>query len=468
MEKTKINIRNNYSNLKAKLVKWSLEVKFDGWAKIFRYKNKFLKFIWLLIFLTFSGLTSYLVCLNMIDYFQHDVVTKIEVISERPTTFPTLTLCNSNPFTTKSDQVLMQNLMYELYGEDINGSDISFYKAYERIQSVTKIAKLRKAFQNKTETFNFNIVNCKFNKAECDKQSDFNSIYLFDYGYCWQFNSGLKTNLKQSVTEGAEFGFRLMLDNLFELLNESNKYPATYSKGLILFVHNQSYIPTSSSEGIYLEPSTDSFISIERTFTFNEPSPFSPCQDSGSADVEIDAFIRNSNQIYQQSTCLNLCLQKYVINECGCYYPKYGMVIQSQSCLNRTQMNCVSGLISKFTSKYLDECLNKCPLECNSIKYEMQLSTLSYPNEQILQLLKELYKDQSSLFDNYKESAYSINVFYPYLDYTQITQSPKTLPIDLISQIGGSLGMFLSLSLFHFAEFIELIIESLLILFKRK
>ncbi len=307
------------------------------------------------------------------------------------------------------------------------------------------------------------IISCKFNKISCDFDNDFNAFYSFDYGYCLQFNGESKT-LKYSTMEGFDYGFQLLMDELS--FGSINKYPSVNSKGFILFVHNQSQLP-ESSDAIYLQPGTDTYVSVERTFTFNQPSPYSQCQDMTSiGDADIYNFIKNSNQMYKQSDCLNLCFQKYIIETCGCYFPKYGMIIKINSCINQSQMDCIVEQSDKFISgSHAGKCLNVCPIECDSIKYETQVSTLDYPNEQMLTLLKNSYPSLN--FDNYKEISYSVNVFYPYLDYTRITQSPKTLPIDLISQIGGSLGMLLSISLFHLLEFVEILCVCVTVLFRR-
>ena len=57
-----------------------------------------------------------------------------------------------------------------------------------------------------------------------------------------------------------------------------------------------------------------------------------------------------------------------------------------------------------------------------------------------------------------REYALSFNVYYPYLGFTSLTESPKTSITDLFSQIGGSLGLFVSFSIFTLFEIIELII----------
>jgi hypothetical protein len=59
-----------------------------------------------------------------------------------------------------------------------------------------------------------------------------------------------------------------------------------------------------------------------------------------------------------------------------------------------------------------------------------------------------------------------VTVYYPSLQYEQISESPKTQIFDLFTQIGGALGMFVSFSVFTIFELIEiflLIVKELII-----
>ena len=49
------------------------------------------------------------------------------------------------------------------------------------------------------------------------------------------------------------------------------------------------------------------------------------------------------------------------------------------------------------------------------------------------------------------------NIFYDSLSYKTIEESAKTGWIDLISNIGGTLGLFLGISLLSFGEILEIL-----------
>ena len=137
----------------------------------------------------------------------------------------------------------------------------------------------------------------------------------------------------------------------------------------------------------------------------------------------------------------------------------------SQPCLNVSQYQCFTSVLNDII---LEECERDCPIECDSVTYQYSLSSLLYPSQSFynkffndksaFNFFKTTFGIDISTKDKFKEYFLSLNVFYPYFQYTQITEIPKFTPIDLLSQIGGSLGMFLGFSLFHLIEIFELVI----------
>ncbi len=53
------------------------------------------------------------------------------------------------------------------------------------------------------------------------------------------------------------------------------------------------------------------------------------------------------------------------------------------------------------------------------------------------------------------------------LKYTEISEIPKTSPVDLLSSIGGSLGLFLGLSFLSFIQVLEIVVEGFLLMKKK-
>ena len=78
--------------------------------------------------------------------------------------------------------------------------------------------------------------------------------------------------------------------------------------------------------------------------------------------------------------------------------------------------------------------------------------------------IREKYsKNMSKLtYENLKRTMIQISVFYGDLGYNQFDQSAKTDVIDLVSNIGGTMGLFLGISFLSFIEIFDIFLQILL------
>ena len=126
--------------IKKRLVEWSLLTKFDCYSKIFNSQNLIAKIFWIVFFFIFSGLTLWLVVLNVFNFFKYEVTSKIDVITERPTLFPAITICDNDPLTTPYAQNLFQNISIENFGIDIENK--TFIDAFIQSKLITELTKM--------------------------------------------------------------------------------------------------------------------------------------------------------------------------------------------------------------------------------------------------------------------------------------------------------------------------------------
>jgi dihydroorotate dehydrogenase len=89
-------------------------------------------------------------------------------------------------------------------------------------------------------------------------------------------------------------------------------------------------------------------------------------------------------------------------------------------------------------------------LECSHVNYEFSISSSNFPTYDYYRLYKNdksfiehNLKDYNISFESFKNRALAVNIFYPQLKYTVITELQKTSIFDLLSTIGGELGLFL-------------------------
>ena len=92
--------------------------------------------------------------------------------------------------------------------------------------------------------------------------------------------------------------------------------------------------------------------------------------------------------------------------------------------MNKTEGICFKNLYFNFSP---DECINKmCPLECDSIEYERQVSSLASPSIQAYNyFFKETEMNQGLTYDLVKSQMIQFNIYYSSLQYTAISESAK-------------------------------------------
>ena len=85
---------------------------------------------------------------------------------------------------------------------------------------------------------------------------------------------------------------------------------------------------------------------------------------------------------------------------------------------------------------------------------------MTFPPDELFESLKIYSKEHANMtLNEYKQSSLLLNVFYTSKEYTEIREIPKISTMDLVSNLGGVVGIFLGLSIFTLIEIIELILS---------
>lgn len=122
-------------------------------------------------------------------------------------------------------------------------------------------------------------------------------------------------------------------------------------------------------------------------------------------------------------------------------------------------------------------CPEGCPQQCDSANFITSISVADYPSPVLLRALKENEKigaqfanrpnDSDVTYEEIKRSVLSLVVYYDDLTYTSYSEVEKTSIIDLVSNIGGTLGLFLGMSFLSFVEIFDLLFQICLVCFSR-
>ena len=373
----------------------SKSVSFQCYPKIFeciQEKRHQLTAMWSLIFCTLSAFTFYILWTSVTDFYAYETVSKIEVINEDNSDFPTVTICDSNPFSTEYAEKLLLNYSTEIYGEDIrtHGFSKDFHKKISELANLAKLRVTSPIYNNKTALgFSLEqIIYATFDKKEISlSELDFRWIFLHDYGNCLQFNSGFYYNdsrksIKKTNIQGPSHGLQLVISGT--LFN--NSFPTTYSEGIILFIHNNTFIPRPEEE-IRVQKGAWTNIAVKRTFTENSPYPYSECVDLNDKNTvakmremsELFNHTYSNHQKYRQQDCFDLCHQRNIKIECNCFHTKFPNIDPGlEPCYSLSDLRCI--LDQKETVPHVPylKCSIGCPLECDWVTYDFQVGLLFY------------------------------------------------------------------------------------------
>jgi acid-sensing ion channel 5 len=303
----------------------------NGIPNIFRSEYNIVKIMWIILTTISFGYCCYGLVRSTIEYFQYDTVTQMSMDRRPYLTFPTVTICPQSPYRTnslnfplklKSVFQFIENIVYNISG----GTDsvFSMLMAQNLIDVNVKLSKLTEAENLLTyNSIDDMLLNCLFNLDFCNA-SDFKVVYTTKYGNCFLFNSGFNSeNNKIPILSSSNPGKQnsLRIDLLIDKAVTGISF--VKSNGVVIFIHNASTIPLYQNEGIELSPGFETNVALFRSEFKQCGPPYSGCVSDVNSVKAFDsnlyrATIVDSGSAYRQKYCLQLCLQRYLLNQCEC------------------------------------------------------------------------------------------------------------------------------------------------------
>jgi hypothetical protein len=418
-----MNKKSKKFNLESKKEKIIIKVKdtllsstSHGLPNVLRTPRKSIKCMWLLLFLIFSSIGSYMVYKTISNYLEYEIVTKIEYIRENPIEFPAVTIRN--------------------------------------LRNSKNVIKLKDL-----------ILLCFFNNKICDEndfETSVNSLGFYSY----------KLKRKNTNLPGSEYGLTVG----FYLGNDT--IDSFGLDGLQVIVHNHSSYPGFymgfGINGHNVAPGYATNLEIKRILTnkLNVPSSFCLKDTTSLNSFDSDLYrymITSTNFTYSQKDCFDY----YLGREMNKHLNITNKIENSMTVLSKN-FHAAELLIKVMEQNINTNYSIECPLECDSVAYDLSISFSKLILERHINFLKQknllrfINPKYGLLTENDSKNFAIINVFYKNLEYTRISQLPKIDFFDLISNIGGNLGLFIGISFLSFAEIIELLIETFYILFEKK
>jgi hypothetical protein len=446
--------KTKFKLIKKELKEWGLNSTAHGISNLCRLENKLIKIIWIICFISSFGYCISTIY-NIIDNFlQFDVLINQQVVSESPIEFPAITVCNLNPFDRRNAKNYITNTLAKnnlSYVTDTTKIDIN----PKLVNSLIKSTIIGDTSLNSTQVryfgfdINYMLLTCYFNDVPCNS-SDFTWRYDYDFTNCFTFNSGFDQNgnkvpVKQINEAGSDRSLKL---ELF-LGDDAAQSQYILNSGARIIVHNQTVSPIISSEGTDISTGFQTNIGVKRSFISKLDYPYSYCIKNIESPDSYNTFYYKAifnilnMKTYRQKVCIRLCLQDYIKNKCNCLDGSLPNIYRTNLtiCNNIGLLQCVyDARIEYFNDPVASSCKD-CPLECDTVNYQLTNSNSRYPTKYYLSYLKNhtdilnrmVVTDDGQI----TKSCVLLNVFYDDLATTYTTEIPAITPISLLGSIGG-------------------------------
>lgn len=293
----------------------------------------------------------------------NSVITQIQVIDDETSTFPAITFC----------------LREYSQSDDRSYISLDLKQVFRKCQFEVP--------QN----------NCNFD--------DFEYVPIYDPAYgehanCYKFNGGKNASMHERELYSSSFiGYD---SGLYFWFNLSKSHSIFYYVGANR-VQPEITELNSIADSNKGERGNNVYVGIKKTVDIKLPQPFTRCQiniDSNSSVLVKQIFANNVT--YRQTNCYNLCYRDF---------------LESNA---RSRNKTYREIYDELSFDYSGSCAHKCPLECQSVYYELHKS------ERRRSASGELF----------------MNFYLLDRKLIEISQAEKTTLADFVSNTGGVLGLF--------------------------
>jgi len=366
--------------------------------------------------------------------------------------------------------------------EELNPDDFSASEAYD-----DKMKELRFFMELKEEhrinigiTFHDFIKECTYLGKNCKNSLLFQMSSSPQYGNCFTFNTNLTDSQdplagkRRTGLTGEQYSLNMILDL------KHHAFPPTLvdTKGARVQIHPSDEVPDVGASGLNIYPNAATSFGIEQLTIQRLPAPYkAKCINSWSqADFQPTmGSEETAREAYTVARCKKMCLQDKFVEHCRCshsLYPLPGTYKKNGEEPNENRIKpcllTVAGEDSICTLEVQSLVDNatltcNCPTACFERRFNVLQSMAEWPRPSYLGTVASRMNirlgdlpppDLMALPTNIME----IKVFFKTLNTATLVQSPQYSDFSLLSSLGGSLSLYLGISLVMLAELVEFLL----------
>uniref|UniRef100_A0A915NCB7 Cyclic nucleotide-binding domain-containing protein n=1 Tax=Meloidogyne javanica TaxID=6303 RepID=A0A915NCB7_MELJA len=303
-------------------------------------------------------------------------------------------------------------------------------------------------------------------------------------GKCYQlnFDEADQSWLKHQVQAGINNGLQIIADAHTEeqivsaAINSGHALAEIFENGFRYYVHDQNAMPYLSTEGISVSPGTKVYSAISPTnyllLSHNEwgnctnewPLNLNKIENSDGGSGSLITL--DENLPYSLLKCKTICLAKYFYERCGCSPFIYNIEEYFSVCTPYDTYKCINYGRNITTKNQTDEnneeeeddyslveelpTCTECKMECHRSVYHIYNSYAQGFSQSFLSWIqkKKIEWTPKHVHSNFV----AINIFFRDICYTEYKQIQSVGMTEILSDIGGNMGLFLGMSLVSVIE----------------
>ncbi|XP_057292626.1 acid-sensing ion channel 1A-like [Hydractinia symbiolongicarpus] len=468
-EKANQEIRKNRA--KKLLSEFAENTTAHGFSQIPLTRSTWIKLFWL--FAIIAGQIGFFFQMKplILRYIKKPVITKVYHTTNTVLQFPVVTICNMNPIRKQKADALFNGSFNVPKATDAKNSitEPSFSESVQMYQIVTEeginienkriiLSNLSYELGNKMfkygHQFKDIVESCNWiYYYDCMNSRFWKQYWHWNYGNCFAFNSGYTQDNKiiPPLTISQTNTLRI-LKLKFNINLEEYYSPLTEDSGIVLHVGGQ-HSAKSLTDTHYLSPGFSYLVSMEK-YKRKRADPFKNNTCIKHYETDLGKQPNNDQRVikkYSRQMCINVCAARATIKECNCS-PYWLPSLNSSRRCGFKDKQCVYAVDHEYMTNNLT-CLSECRLPCQETNYGLSISSAKFHlNENAT-----VQKNKLTAFFSFKKPE------------TVVMEDEEHYMIEnLLSDIGGQLGLWSGISVLTLVEVIFFFAYSVRTLSKRK
>ncbi|CAC5418667.1 unnamed protein product [Mytilus coruscus] len=309
------------------------------------------------------------------------------------------------------------------------------------------------------------LLDCQFNGRKCDPS--IKDVVTYEYGNCFTIQSSKFV----AGSTGPRSGMVLTIN----LENHEAVEDLTEGYGMRVVIHEPKSFPLPLEDGMTISGGYETSIGLKMTRIERKGQPYGTC-------VDPKEYFKQYGIRFSTQACIQQCWENLAYGRCHCQvgnvHTEIGRfndqmevkVETPKGCFTETEKKCSVDVRRDLLSdinKYCD-----CPQPCLENTYTTTFSGRIWPHDT---KLNELTDQACRTYELYNTTGYDhdcdlkywhslsnnflkVNIYFEDLNYEVISEEPLYDATQLISDVGGSLGLCLGASLLCICEVFEALV----------